>query len=208
MDNCFLGEIVYRKKTYVPVLRRVFFAGLMATAFLLLGLFSGLGYRLYMLKEIGFVPHSRYGYADARFKCDIVYNPVLYPVYWLMGSGRRNGTFAILYFPEGYTAGEHAMPIFGLSEKDRRDAYLMNMLAWGIGLNFFALFSIAVAIEITKQRGLYFAVFGAMLGFVAFEMMGVIAGAIIGSMLALLLLKLWPENPVMLYWRSFWTENV
>jgi len=197
----------FGEKRHVRIARKIVFAGLAAMLFLLLGLFSGLGYRLYSLKELGFVPHSRSGYADARFKCDILYSPILYPVYWIVGRGHTNGTFSVLYFPEGYTAGEHAAPIFGLGEKDRRDAYLINMLTWGLSLNLFVLFSLTLAIEIVGQRGLYLVVFGGVIGFMISEILGVFVGMVVGSLTALVLLKLWPSNPILIFWRSLWNEE-
>lgn len=198
----------FAEKRRIRIARKIVFAGLAAMLFLLLGLFGGVGYRLYSLKELGFVPHSRLGYADARFKCDILYSPLLYPVYWIMGRGHTNGTFSILYFAEGYTAGEHAAPIFGLGEKDRRDVYLMNMLMWGLSLNLFVLFSLTLAIEIVGQRGLYLVLFGGVVGFMASEILGVFVGMVAGSIVALIFLKLWPNNPILVFWRSLWNEKV
>lgn len=198
----------YAERRHIRIARKIVFAGLAAMLLMLLGLFGGVGYRLYSLKELGFVPHSRQGYADARFKCDILYSPILYPVYWIMGRGHTNGTFSILYFPEGYTAGERAAPIFGLGEKDRRDVYLMNMLMWGLSLNLFVLFSLTLTIEIVGQRGIYLVLFGGAVGFMTSEILGVLIGTIAGSVVALVFLRLWPDNPILLFWRSLWNEKV
>jgi hypothetical protein len=197
-----------REKKYVHVLRRVFFAGLMTVLLGLLGLFGGLGYHLYGLKEVSFTTHDRLGYADASFKINLTYNPVLYPAYWLIGRGSINGTYSILASPLSYSPGESVRPNWGLSRQDRADQYLINMLVWGMPLNLLALFSVAIAIEIVRERGLYFVLFGGLLGFNIQEMQGVIVGGVAGALVALTLLKLRPNNPIVTYWRSLWSETI
>ena len=84
----------------------------------------------------------------------------------------------------------------------------MNMLMWGLLLNLFVLFSLTLAIEIVGQRGLYLVLFGGVVGFMASEILGVFVGMVAGSIVALIFLKLWPDNPILAFWRSLWNEKV
>jgi len=196
------------EKRWVRMLRKIAFAGLMTMMLMILGLFEGIGFHLYHIQELRFTPNRQLGYAIVTFKCDIVYNPIIYPSYWMTNSGHLDGTFERIIVPEGWTSGEHPSPVWGLKPQDRLDTYLIYMLTWGLPLNLFVIFCAMVAIEIVAQRGLYLVLFSGMVGFFALEIVGIILGFVAGSVLALVLLKLWPNNPIVVFWRSLWTDSV
>jgi hypothetical protein len=125
-----------------------------------------------------------------------------------MNKGHLDGTFERIIVPEAWTAGEHPNPIWGVKPQDRLDTYLLYMLTWGLPLNLFVLFCAFVAIEIVAQRGLYLVLFSGMMGFFVLGITGIILGIVAGSVMALILLKFWPNNPIVEYWRSLWTEPV
>ncbi|MDH7564420.1 MAG: hypothetical protein QHH24_06050 [Candidatus Bathyarchaeota archaeon] len=176
---------------------------LLALGLLLLGLFEGVGYHLYFIRETSFIPHNQLGYADASFSIDLMYNPVLYPLYWLMGNGHINGTYSTIYLPEGYGAGEFSGPRWGLWGKERQDAYIIQMLSWGSLLNLLFLAIITVSIEIVGKRCLYLVLGFGIFGFAAFELVGMAVGMVLGSVAVASLLRR-PDNVVFRFWRSLW----
>ncbi|MDH7476915.1 MAG: hypothetical protein QHH17_00840 [Candidatus Bathyarchaeota archaeon] len=89
-----------RKNSYKNVAKTLGFALIMAVFLVFLGLFEGVGYRVYSVKEVSFVPHTRLGYADVIFHCNATFNPILYPYYWLAGYGNVNADFYFLYTTE------------------------------------------------------------------------------------------------------------
>ncbi|MBS7632902.1 hypothetical protein KEJ15_04680 [Candidatus Bathyarchaeota archaeon] len=182
---------------------RFIVAILLALGLMLLGLFDGIGYHLYFIRETSFIPHSRLGYADASFSIDLMYNPVLYPLYWLMGSGRINGTYSTIYLPEGYGSGEFGGPRWGLWGKERQDAYIIEMLSWGSLLNLLFLAIITVSIEIVGKRCLYLVLGLGIFGFAAFELVGMAVGMVVGSLAVASMLRQ-PDNVVFRFWRSLW----
>lgn len=176
---------------------------LFAFLFTLFGIFSGLGYHLNYIDELSFVPHNQLGYADAVFACNMIYNPIVYPLYWVIGEGHVNGTFQMMYLPETYAPGEFGGPIWGLRKQDRYDTYILYMVTWGTLLNLFFLLGVTIAIEIIRQRILYLVLLFGAFGFYVFQILGVFLGIIVGSIIALLLFK-WPDNFIVRFWRSLW----
>ena len=77
----------------IRLLRKFVFAVLMGLFLFFLGIFNNLGYYVNAIKKISFKPHSQLGCADVVFFCDIIYNPILYPFYWIVGRGTLTGNF-------------------------------------------------------------------------------------------------------------------
>lgn len=188
----------------IRILRKIIFAILFAFLLALLGIFDGVGYYLYYIDERSFVPHNRLGYADVVFSCDIIYNPILYPLYWITGNGDLSGNFSIKYVPEGYYPGEFGGPIWGLSKEDRYASYVIHMLTWGIVLNFFILFSFNMAIEIVGKRSLYLILLCGVCGFIALKITGMIVGLSAGFAIVMLLMFKFQDNFLVRWWQSVW----
>jgi hypothetical protein len=174
--------------------RRLVFAIVMALFLALLGIFSGIGYQVYSIKELSFEPNYELGYAEVVFSCDIICNPILYPYYWLVGNGRVRGDFSIMQIPESYSPGEFGGPIY-MTRQQRLDSYAMSIVTWGTTLNLIALFFVTGVIEIVGKRILYLSILGGAIGFVA-NIIGLIIGVIFGTIVAILImLKLPPFGP-------------
>ena len=63
------------------------FALAMAMLLTFLGIIGNFGSYIYSMKET-FIPHTRLGFADVVFQCNVVFNPILYLYYWLQEYGR------------------------------------------------------------------------------------------------------------------------
>ncbi len=184
------------------MLKKFLFALLMSMFFLLLGFFGGVGYRVYAIKDVSFKPHSQLGYADAVFFCDITYNPILYPFYWIVGRGKLVGNFSVMYVPEGYMPGEFGGPIWGMKPEERYDAYTNFMISWGTFSNLIFLFIVALAIEFVCGRSAYWVLLLGVFGFLVWEICGAIIGVIVGSILVLWIFKISPDNFIKRLWQS------
>lgn len=193
-----------KAKKIAVLVRRLVLPVLFAFMFTLLGLFSGLGYHLNYIDELSFVKHNQLGYADAVFACDIIYDPIVFPLYWVIGKGHMNGTYQMMYVPESYAPGEFGGPIWGLKKEDRYDAYVLYMLTWGTVLNLLFLLGVTITVEIVGQRSLYLVLLFGMFGFSVFQILGVFLGIVVGSLIVLLLFKWRPDNLIVRFWRSFW----
>lgn len=186
----------------IKIVQKLIIAMLFTFLFAFLGIFSGSGYHLYQINETSFVSHGQSGYADASFKLNMAYDPLLYPYYWILGVGRVNGTFSMMYVPDAY--GPSGRPYYGTQPSERYQTYILHMLTWGTLPNVVILFILAIAIEIIGRRSLYLVAFGGILGFYAYEVLGATVGVVAGSVALFVLLKLWRDNPVMRFWNSLW----
>ncbi len=173
--------------------------------FLFLGFFGGVGYHVHAIKEVSFKPYSQLGYADVVFFCDITYNPILYPFYWIVGRGKLVGNFFVMYVPEGYMPGEFGGPIWGIKPEERYDAYINFMISWGTFPNLIFLFIVALIIEFVCGRSVYWVILSGVIGFLFWELYGVVIGIIFGFFIVILTFTLFPDNFLMRFWRSiFW----
>jgi len=172
----------------------------------LLGLLGGIGYNVQALNEVSRdYTYSAYGFMLVVFYCDITYNPVLYPFYWLQGSGHLAGNFSMAVFSEGLSPGERGVPQFGRSPAQRLDYYLTRMLTWGAIANLVLLFMFTIAIEIVQKRIFYLVVFASSLGFTFASLVGWIVGLCIGAIsVGYVLLRLPKDNTLEEFWHSLW----
>jgi hypothetical protein len=175
------------RRRYVTILRKLIVAVLFALLLTLFGVFDGLGYHGYA-RELSIDESSALGY-NVAFSCDIIYDPITYPSYWVMGRGQVSGTFEISDAPLGMLTGR----VFGFRQ-ERESMYLLGMLTWGSTINLIGLLGLTVAIEIIQKRSLYLILLCGMFGFYVFNLLGVLFGIIAGSLVALLLLRLWRDN--------------
>ena len=195
------------ERKFVFYARKLIVAVLFGLLFFLLSIFAGVGYRVYGVRELDFVPNSDLGYADVTFKIDILYNPVLYPLYWMIGSGRVNAEFSVIYVPEHYRPGEFGSANWG-SRSERENSYVLRTLGFaGVLPNLLVLFIWTIAIEIVRIRGLYVILFSGVLGFYALEVMGAILGLVVGILVVLLLVIVWTANPIQRFWGHLWKER-
>jgi len=168
---------------HIIIIRKTISTLGMAMFLMLLSVFGGVGYKLNAIDEVTFVKHTQYGYADAVFYVDIVFNPILHPSYWLKSMGSFQGNVSMMYIPEGYQPGEFGGPIWGLSEHDRYDTYVTFLITLGIGSDFAIIIVLTALIELLKCRKVYFAIFSGMIGFAIASVLGLLVGIIVGFIL-------------------------
>lgn len=168
--------------------RAIFVLGI-ALLFAFLGFFGGIGYHVNQINEISFVPNPRLGYADASFAIDITYNPVTYPLYWMLGKGSISGNVSMTYLPESYERSEWGQGIYGASAKDRYGNYISYLVFWGVFENFLVLIVFGIAAEILKCRVLYVPLLIGTLGFLCAGLAGIVIGIVAGIFVALYLRK-------------------
>lgn len=186
-----------RKSTVI--LKKLIIAVILAFFLALLGIFDGVGYHVYQISETSFV--RQYSYALATFKCDLLYNPILYPFYWNIGEGRISGSFSMIYVPDAYSGSRAYYPP---TPQERLPAYVMYVSDRGLLQNLIVLFILTVAIEIAGKRSLYLIVFGGVIGFYFSQINGMIVGMIAGSIAVVLSLKYWRDSRLAGLWKTIW----
>jgi len=175
----------------------------MTLLFLLLGLFGGLGYHVSSVKEVSFVPNNFGLYADAVFQCDITFNPVLYPFYWVVGAGHLEGNFSMVFIPEGLMPGEYGGPVWG-RPATRADIYVTRVITWGTIGNAVLLLVLAIFIEVIGKRVLFLAIFTGTLGFRFGGLAGALGGLCMGAFVIAYVLRKPEDNVLERFWRSLW----
>jgi hypothetical protein len=190
-----------RKST--KILKKLILAVAFALLLALLGIFDGIGYHVYQISEISFVRQGQFGYAIATFKCDILYNPIIYPFYWNIGEGQIKGSFFMFYVPDAYAGSR---PYYPPTPQERLPAYVMSVTSRGILPNLIILFILTGAIEAIGKRSLYLVVFGGVIGFYFSQIIGVIAGVVAGSVAAACFLKYWKGSKVEGFWKTIWQQ--
>ncbi|MDH5694657.1 MAG: ABC transporter permease [Gammaproteobacteria bacterium] len=174
-------------------LRKILFKSVfilaMALLLALLGTFDRIGYHVHEIEELSFTPDYRYNYADATFKFNATYNPILYPFYWILGKGHISGDFSMIYLPESYERSEWGPAVFGSSPEDHFGKYISFMLTWGIFGNFGFLLLMTIVIEALKRRVLYASLFSGVFGFSIAGISGMMVGLFVGGIAAVLVLR-------------------
>jgi len=171
----------------VKVVRRLLFALGITLFLIILSLFQNVGYKVKAIDEVYFTPYNQFGYADVVFYVDIVFNPILFPSYWLKGIGVIKGNVSIKYLPESYHSGEFGGPIWGLKESDRYDTYVMSLVVRGLWTNALLILLIILPVEATVFREFYLVIFSGIAGFTIGDFYGSIVGAVIGFIIVVII---------------------
>lgn len=189
----------------LSVTRKAVLALGIAFLFIFLGLYSGVGYKVNSINENYFHPYDNLGYADVVFYCDMVFNPVLYPSYWLKGIGHMADNFSIRYLPESYYQNEFGGPNWGLSPKKRLEFYVMFLITGGTYSDLLIFFLIGLGIEVIGKRELYLVLFSGLLGFAGGGVIGTLVGLGAGAAAAMIVMFALPKDNILSrFWRSFW----
>lgn len=178
-----------RRSKLIRLSSRFVFALAMALLLALLGTLQGTGYHVHEIEELSFIPNYRYGYADAVFKLKATYDPIVYPLYWVLGKGQVSGEFSMVYLAEGYERSEWGPAIFGNTPEDHFGRYISFMVTWGTLANFGFLLLITIIMEILKRRVLYAPLLVGVCGFSVAGINGMLIGLPIGAIAAAFALK-------------------
>jgi len=184
--------------------KKLVFALFTSMLLAMLGIFKGVGYRVFVIEETTFVPHTRLGYADVKFYFEGIFNPLLYPYYWIRNYGIINSDFYFLYRAEhphwlmDTMSGGLNMEVdsdwypwgWELTPEERCETYEIYLLTLGNVANFFVLFIVTLFIEILNMRKLYIAIFAGIVGFAFGNLTGTVAGMVVGLFLFILCFKL------------------
>lgn len=158
---------------------------------------------MYAKKEGSFVRHPISGYADVVFYCDMMYNPLLYPAYWMKGWGRIADNFTMIYIPEGYTPGEFGVAIWGADPTARYDDYIMRLVTADINTTLAYFLLLAIIVEIISEREVYIPILLGVIGFATAEIVGMVIGLLFGIALALFWAFKSPKSrTVRRFWRT------
>jgi hypothetical protein len=185
------------KSKLVRIGRKLVVAVLVAFLFTLLGVFQGLGYHVNNIQELSFERKWDLwdeAYGVATFECDLTYDPLLCPFYWISGNGHVNGNFTMIYQPEYTTLQDPQTHETGSTPywSDRNGRYLDYVMAlsyWGTLPNLLTLLFLTVIVEIVGKRILYAIIFCGILGFYALGLTGALVGVMIGCLAWLLFSK-------------------
>jgi len=190
---------------FLSVIKKTVFALGIAFLFTFLGLYAGIGYQVNAIDEIYFFPHNNLGYADVCFYCDISFNPIIYPSYWLKGIGHIAGNFTIMYLPESYYPGEFGGPIWGLSERGRYEYYIMYVATGATYSDLLIIFLMGISIEAVSKRSLYLTLFFGIVGFATGGLTGTLIGISLGLAAAVIIIFVLPKDNVLSrVWYSLW----
>lgn len=156
----------------------------MALLFSLFSLYPRLGYNGEATVRIVKTSYQLL-YRDVEVKCNITYNPLLFPFSWLINRGQSSYHFVMRTAPMG--VGEFGITWSSLEEV-KEDALLvvtLNELFINIPFLLFAF----LAIELMNLRSLYLGFFGGIIGFSIAGLLGAIIGFLLISFIALLLVR-------------------
>ncbi|MEM2780982.1 MAG: hypothetical protein QW791_09010 [Candidatus Bathyarchaeia archaeon] len=98
--------------------------------------------------------------------------------------------------------GEFGGPIWGIKPEERYDAYINMMISWGTFPNLVFLFIMALAVEFSLERSVYWVLLFGVFGFLFWEIYGAIIGLTVGIFVALTIFKLFPDNFLRRLWQS------
>lgn len=131
-------------------------------------------------KHTEFVGDSEYSYAIVRFDANASFNPMLYPLSWLVGRGHISGNFSMVYMP--YVTGGRTdygetpqTTVWGKRTVVQGEA-MMKLVIEELLNNLPLLPAIFFAIELVGRRRLYFWFLGGVVGFIFGTLTGVIVG--------------------------------
>ncbi|RLI41380.1 hypothetical protein DRO69_11640 [Candidatus Bathyarchaeota archaeon] len=186
--------VFFKKRLTRLVFKKLLFAFGAALFFTFLGIIGNFGYQVYSIEEVSFVPHTRLGFADVVFHCNAVFNPILYPYYWLKGFGSLNSNITFKYVsehphwlsdtasggPNIETDSKWYPWGWGITPQERYETYIAYLLVLGIYPNFALLFIITLFVEITDRR-LYSMILAGIIGFAFWSVSGMLIGLFVAT---------------------------
>jgi hypothetical protein len=177
------------------IAKKPIIAALLASLFIILGLINNIGYHVAALEELSYIPHLEENYATVVLRTDITFNPLLYPAYWIQGTGHISGDLSFIHVP----ALTHT------TAQGRVDTYLMFLVTAGNVSNFLGVWLLAIIIEFVGKREIYIIFFSGIIGFTIAGTTGTIAGILVG-MFPVLLVALKSKQGEILsrFWSSLW----
>jgi hypothetical protein len=169
----------------------------------ILSIIPNIGYHVYAKKEASFVRHPISGYADVVFYCDMMYNPLLYPTYWMKGLGRITDDFTMIYIPESYSSSEFAGGFWGVDPTSRYDDYVLRLVTADVYVTLAYFVLLAIIVEIIGKREVYIPILLGVIGFATAEIVGMVIGLLFGIALALFWAFKSPKSgTVRRFWRT------
>lgn len=200
-----MGSPTLQGRRITRVLMKLAIAVLLALLFGVLGTVSGLGYHRNLIEERDFVVHTQLGYADASISFSATYDPLLFPFYWIKGTGYIKGNYSLILLPSSLGPSEFSTGIYGLGPSDRYGDYTMQMLLWGFWANLIILLFFTVTIEAARARVLYLAFILGLLGFFVATIVGMLVGLAIGvAVILFITIRLPKDNMLSRFWYSLW----
>ncbi len=174
-----------REHNLIFYLKRFAVAVGMALLFSFISLYPGLGYD--GKAEVRIVSTSyQLLYRDIEVNCNITYNPLLFPLSWLINKGQSSYYFVMRTAPSG--AGQFGITWSSLEEA-KEDALLIVVLN-ELFINIPFLLSIFLAVELINVRSIYLCFLGGILGFLITSSLGAIVGfLLVLSIVVLLIMK-------------------
>jgi len=199
---------MYEQEHRIPrSVRRLALGLAMGFLLVLLGVFNTIGYHVYLIDEVAVDrTYASQGYLLGTVRIDMVFNPILYPFYWLKSLNRINGTFFLVYYADGFGGeGQPGGARFPWREEGRYEGYLSSFTTWGFFPNMGILLAAAILIEFAHAKAVYIALFTGILGFTFAVLYGLIVSVIIGGGLAFYFkFRVSRDNAILRFWHSLW----
>jgi len=185
-----------------------------AALFMLLSLFSSLGYlgeaKIEKKQDMG------WGFWLITTRANMTFNPFLYSLSWLRGQGHLSMfKFSFLSIPQ-FGGGEFKVPMWR-SPQELADEAILRLALSQLYINLLYNFGILLVIEFGKLRKLYFGLIGGIIGFPIGGIAGFPVGATIGAFSGflsgmLLIVFAIPklregESPLIRWWNSLWESD-
>lgn len=188
-------SFIFSKRLILSISKKLLLASGVTLFLTFLGIIGNFGIQVYSIEEVSFVPYTRLGFADVVFRCDIIFNPILYPYYWLQGIGRLDSNVSFTYMsehpdwlfdttsggPNMETDSNHYPWGWGLTPQERYQTYVAYLAVLGLYPNVALLFAIALFVEIINRR-LYLPILAGIIGFAFCSISGVLIGLFLGTL--------------------------
>jgi len=128
---------------------------------------------------------SDYIFAVVNYNCNASFNPLLYPLSWLIGRGYLSGDFSTIYLPYWTTqttpqGEQYNAPVWGKPEDIENEA-TMKVILEEFLINLPILPAVFFVIELAGKRSVYLWFLGGTAGFALGSIVGTTAGLLIGT---------------------------
>ena len=165
-----------RQKGRINVLLKTLFLSLVITVFLMfLSSLPGLGYSGRTL-NVEIKGEDNHGNLYVLANCEVTYNPVLYPLSWLIGSGRFSGRFYFISAPlyGASPSGEFSPHRFWPSRYELMQQALDSLVFHHLSVNAIFMFIVVLVSSFFHIYDLYLCVFVSAIFFPLAGLMGTI----------------------------------